>query len=200
MRQVAFIFALIAIASMISADLLTGQQDGTKRPDMRPKPPIFVALDTDKDGKISASELANATLALRTLDKNGDAELTPDELRPKGMMPRGQGQGGPDGGSGEEKELKRDKSKNLNDGRGDIKMRRGRGPGGGSHPPMIVALDTDNNGRISAVEIDNAPTSLKTLDKNGDGELTHDEFRRQRRKQNLDSGRGENAKPGKKNG
>ncbi|QDT11030.1 EF-hand domain-containing protein [Stieleria marina] len=37
--------------------------------------------------------------------------------------------------------------------------------------PVIAALDTDRNGRISAQELDNAVASLKLLDKNGDGEI-----------------------------
>lgn len=58
--------------------------------------PVLIALDADKDGKISAKEIANASAALKTLDKNGDGELTEDELRPA-MGGRG-GPGGPEGG------------------------------------------------------------------------------------------------------
>src|SRR5581483_7502207 len=39
-------------------------------------------------------------------------------------------------------------------------------------PPIILALDTNHDGVIDAKEIDNAPASLRTLDKNGDGVLT----------------------------
>lgn len=48
----------------------------------RPPPPIIVALDVNKDGVIDENEIANAAAALKTLDKNGDGKLTPDELRP----------------------------------------------------------------------------------------------------------------------
>jgi hypothetical protein len=61
--------------------------DGGKRP----VPPIFAALDTDSDGAISATELANAPASLAKLDKNGDGRLTPDEF----MGGRGPGRGGP---------------------------------------------------------------------------------------------------------
>jgi collagen type III alpha len=37
-------------------------------------------------------------------------------------------------------------------------------------------LDTDNDGELSAEEINNAPAVLKKLDKNGDGKLTRDEL------------------------
>ena len=59
----------------------------------RPLPPIMTALDANKDGKLDASEIANASKALLTLDKNGDGELTPDEL----FGPRPGGDRGPGG-------------------------------------------------------------------------------------------------------
>jgi Ca2+-binding EF-hand superfamily protein len=55
--------------------------------------PVIAALDTDKDGTISAEELENAVKSLKTLDKNDDGKLTPDELRPPGGP--GGGPGGP---------------------------------------------------------------------------------------------------------
>ncbi len=44
--------------------------------------PLFDALDTNHDGVISADEIANAATALKTLDKNGDGQITREELRP----------------------------------------------------------------------------------------------------------------------
>ena len=43
-------------------------------------------------------------------------------------------------------------------------------------PPILVALDTNHDGQLSADEIANASASLLTLDKNGDGILTRDEL------------------------
>ena len=43
-----------------------------------PPPPIVLALDTNHDGVIDAQEIANASAALLTLDKNGDGQLTPE--------------------------------------------------------------------------------------------------------------------------
>jgi hypothetical protein len=54
---------------------------------MMPPSPLMEALDANHDGIIDANEIANASAALKTLDKNGDGKLTPDELRP----PRPQG-------------------------------------------------------------------------------------------------------------
>src|SRR5215831_15712135 len=42
--------------------------------------------------------------------------------------------------------------------------------------PLIQALDANHDRVIDATEIANAPTALKTLDKNGDGQLTADEY------------------------
>jgi Ca2+-binding EF-hand superfamily protein len=41
-----------------------------------------MALDTNHDGIIDSNEIANASAALLTLDKNGDGKLTPDEYLP----------------------------------------------------------------------------------------------------------------------
>jgi Ca2+-binding EF-hand superfamily protein len=43
--------------------------------------------------------------------------------------------------------------------------------------PIMIALDADKDGEISAKEIENAVAALKTLDKNEDGKLTEEELR-----------------------
>ncbi len=43
---------------------------------------VLQALDLDHDGQLSAKEIQAASTSLLTLDKNGDGELTPDELEP----------------------------------------------------------------------------------------------------------------------
>lgn len=78
-------------------------------PEHHGPPPIIAALDPDADGIISASEIAGAIVALKTLDKNEDGELTMEELHPqrpgRGGPPRGEfgprGHGGPEGGPGD---------------------------------------------------------------------------------------------------
>jgi hypothetical protein len=54
--------------------------------------------------------------------------------------------------------------------------RNARGPRAGMMPPVMVALDIDKNGSLSANELDSASASLKTLDANNDGQLTADEL------------------------
>ena len=70
---------------------------GGGRPSMMTFLPVLAALDADKDGKISSKEIDNAAAALRTLDKNGDGNLTEDEVRPSFG-----GRGGPGGRGGRE--------------------------------------------------------------------------------------------------
>ena len=141
---------IIALGLSLPVGSLLAQNDGpppgggTNGPSgghrHRPPPmPIIQALDTNHDGIISAEEIANAPAALKTLDKNGDGQLTPDEYMPP--RPQG-GPGGPPPGDG-------------------------AGPSGqGRHhrpvPPIIAALDTNGDGIISADEIANASASLCT--------------------------------------
>lgn len=57
--------------------------------------------------------------------------------------------------------------------------RGGPGGPGGRRPmnPIIVALDLNNDGMLDADEIAKASASLKKLDKNGDGNITPEEYR-----------------------
>lgn len=52
------------------------------------------------------------------------------------------------------------------------------GGGGFQHPPdpLVSRLDADSDGEISAEEIEGAVAVLESLDSNGDGELTPEEF------------------------
>ena len=69
-----------------------GQPPPPPPPDgRRPPPPVIAVLDANHDGVISADEIANASEALKQLDKNGDGQLTPDEMRPP-PPPRSGGQ------------------------------------------------------------------------------------------------------------
>ena len=43
--------------------------------------------------------------------------------------------------------------------------------------PLMLALDADEDGELSAAEIENAVVALKKLDKNADGKVTRDELR-----------------------
>jgi hypothetical protein len=144
-----------------------GGGPGGHRP---PMPAIIKALDANHDGVIDADEIANASAVLKTLDKNGDGKLTTDEYLGKRPGPR---RGGDDSDTNAPAA---DAPSSSND-----RPHAGPGgPGGGHrHPPVpaiVKALDANHDGVIDADEIANASTVLKTLDKNGDGKLTHEEF------------------------
>ncbi|MGA2262232.1 MAG: hypothetical protein ABSH28_12430 [Acidobacteriota bacterium] len=129
---------------------------------------LFNVLDANHDGIIDATEIANASAALKTLDKNQDGKLTPDELfGPPGG--RGGMRGQPPAGAGL-----------TGRGPGMRPMAAGGAQGGNGappEPPLLAALDANSDGIIDADEIANAPAALKVLDKNGDGQLTRDELR-----------------------
>lgn len=50
--------------------------------------PIALALDADRDGVLSAAEIANAAAALKTLDQNGNGSLEANEIHMKQQTPR----------------------------------------------------------------------------------------------------------------
>ena len=100
MLTLAGMLALGATALVVSAQDNGGPQNGNGQngPPMRgqrPPPPAIVgALDANHDGVIDATEIANASAALKSLDKNGDGKLTPDEfMGPRPQRPGGQGRG-----------------------------------------------------------------------------------------------------------
>ncbi len=147
-----------ALAACASASAQPPPQGGGRRPP--PPCPIVSTLDADHDRVISAAEIQAATAVLTSLDKNGDGEITPDELRmppPEGRKPLGgpkppkppDGKVGPDGRHGDKPPI----------------------------PPVVATLDVDHDGKISSDELADAPESLKALDKDGDGELSPEELR-----------------------
>ena len=64
----------------LSSTLVLSQGPGQDGPP--PKDPLAEALDTNRDGVISESEMENAAEALATLDQNKDGELDREELKP----------------------------------------------------------------------------------------------------------------------
>lgn len=113
MKRVATLLAVVLACVMLTA-LVTAQPPGGQGPGpgQRPGPPggrmgpgprgefgpppnlLMQALDADRDGELSATEIADATAALKKLDRNTDGKLGREELRPR------RGPGGPGGPGG----------------------------------------------------------------------------------------------------
>jgi hypothetical protein len=150
----------------LSIPLLAGFAAAQEPQDHRPPPPqhvpqILIIFDEDRDGVISAREMRHASKALESLDRNGDRQITREELmppRPEGAPPPGDNQppvppnGLPPGPP------------------------QGPPPGHRPPPPVIAALDTNKDGTLSAEELKAAPEALLKLDKDGDGELSPQEL------------------------
>jgi hypothetical protein len=69
-----------------------GGPGGSGRCGPPPQPPVFMFLDTDKDGMLSADELKKAAEVLAKFDKNGDGNLTALELSPPPPSPPQEGE------------------------------------------------------------------------------------------------------------
>jgi Ca2+-binding EF-hand superfamily protein len=130
---------------------------------------------------------------LMTFDKNGDGQLTRDELpdRLQGLFERADTDRNGILTADEIRKAAQSAAAPAARGGGE-----GRGPGGreggrgnfGSFmrlDPILAALDTNGDGEISAEELAAAPQSLKKLDANGDGQLSAEEVR-----VNMGPGRG----------
>ena len=117
--------------------------------------PLIEALDLDKDGKISAEELKQASESLKKLDKNRDGELTREEMMPKGMRP-GTGKGGFEGKKGFGK-------KGPPNGKGepqDNKGGPGEGKGGPGARPPLEKPDPEGSPKQTAAKAGMIPDAI----------------------------------------
>jgi len=81
------------IRKMAAAQVTAGvpaEREGRGEGRRRRLYPIFAALDTDHDGVLSTNEIGRAAESLKALDRNGDEQLTEDEVRPNFGRGRGE--------------------------------------------------------------------------------------------------------------
>ena len=158
---------LLMVSTSQAADVANAQPQPLNRPGA-----LFSQADVDQDGKLSADEFAQlqklheAEMAKRqaarpgftTLDQDGDGYVTQEEMRAAMKAHRGGHHG------------------------------RGMGCAGAEKAPLFSQADADQNGTLSAEEYQQLQTlrqarmnantpDFKTLDSNGDGQLSHDELR-----------------------
>jgi len=119
-------------------------------PPMDPGRLVLEALDANGDHEIDATEMENAAKALKSLDRNGDGRLSPEDIE------------GPEGDRG-------------GPGQGNRGRRAGResGPGG---PPEILdrikSFDKNNDGKITQDELpERMQRMMERLDANDDGAI-----------------------------
>ncbi|MBS1821479.1 MAG: EF-hand domain-containing protein [Acidobacteria bacterium] len=171
-----------------------------------PPRPALLAIDTNGDGKLSVEEIAAASVGLITLDKDHDGQLTsleylpsqndpkankPDETAQRLMLLDRNGDGiltrdeVPERMQGLFNRIDANHDGRITPEEIRSSTQNQSGPAGRPQhsgdatrmDPILNALDTNHDGVISAAEIAAAPASLKTLDKDGDGELSAEELR-----------------------
>jgi hypothetical protein len=114
-----------------------------------------MVLDVDRDGILSAEEIAAAPDALRRLDRDNDGAISQEELRGRRR------QGGPDGQD-------RGEAREGRDGR---EGREGRGRGG-----FIMRYDANTDGIVTREEYNTAvDEQFDRIDKNHDGKIDQEE-------------------------
>lgn len=172
MKNVKVYFAALSVLFLCTAtfaqDKPKGEGPGRRFPGLRQPPgggrpemagamaqrlPLMMALDADKDGLLSASEIENAPKALAKLDKDGDGALSPEELRPDfaAMARDGLLQGGPPAANGP---------------MGKEMMAR-----------MFEQRDADKDGKLSGDEIpERMRENLSRVDENGDDAIDKSEM------------------------
>ena len=128
-------------------DRQQGDRQGGRRQG-RPTHPLLALLDADRDGKLSAKEIANAVAVLKKLDRNQDGALTAREL----PRPQVAGRRMPGGRAG--------------------RARGGDGRGSTQFVERIMALDKNKDGKITKDELPEARQRLFELaDSDSDGAL-----------------------------
>jgi len=120
----------------------------------------FTLLDANSDGVLDETEIAAAPAALAKLDKDGDGQITSDEVRQ--AMPQGRGRGGfgPGRGRGEQQE-------NAN---ADVVEETVK---------TLMAFDENGDGKLSKAELPERYQGIfERGDADHDGFLTPDEIRK----------------------
>jgi hypothetical protein len=143
------------------------------------QPLLAAALDANKDGIIDAAERANAPAALSALDRNGNGQLEMNEGMPRLAHEKVQPASPPSHSRHPAPPAAGGGVPPAPAAPPHVLDEQGAVPAPPPPPPvpmLIAVLDANHDAVIDAAEIANAPAALKTLDKNGDGQLTPAEY------------------------
>ena len=162
-----------------------GPCNGDRR-GVRPPPlsPLMRALDSSGSGEISADAITKSADLLKDFVNFGSDSWRPPQRADgdrKGTSRPSSRPADDQKGSGDDRQGPNN-GQASDGGRHGPDSDGGHGPSGHARPPLPAdalifwALDTDCNGVLSVDEIKNAPTSLKRLDKNGDGKISRQEL------------------------
>ena len=134
-----------------------GRPGGGQAGGQRPVSPLMMALDTDKDGKLSKEEIANSAKALAAMDKNKDGVLDTEELAPARGGRGGGRQGGGDVSARVDQMFERDADKDgkLSKEEGGERMER-----------FFDMMDGDKDGYLTREEVE---TAMARFNRGGGG-------------------------------
>ncbi|QEG25024.1 EF hand [Mariniblastus fucicola] len=126
------------------------------------------ALDSDRSGAIEADEIEKAALALQSMDRNGDGEISREELRG-------------DDERGERRSRQRGDGQGSQRDRGRANGSRGPRPDDGPRQPWILVhageIDLNADNVIARDEIvGEATKAFASFDVNNDGQLNTEEL------------------------
>jgi Ca2+-binding EF-hand superfamily protein len=121
--------------------------------------PVLAALDADRDGELSADEIAKATEALKKLDRDGDGKLTRMEIAPRPQQPGG-APGAPGGTAGAPGGAPGDR------------------PDGARMLAYFKQQDKNGDGKLSKDEVnERMKENFSRIDGNGDGLIDDTELK-----------------------
>lgn len=169
----------VSAVLLATASLTLAQPPGGRGPVEGPASNVDRMFNHDKneDGKLGKDEVPERLQSIfARADRDEDGFLNKDEVRAY-FQSQAEGQG-----RGERRDEGRGGRGREGGGRGGFGGRGEPGMGPGGSPgmptfPLMMALDADGNGEISADEINNATAALKKLDRNRNGKLEADELR-----------------------
>ena len=166
-----FVFLAVFVCGILS-------QQGRPPEGQMPPMPLMKTLDLDGDNVLSSAEISQASQSLKKLDKNKDGIISREELFSENGSQTRKGPGGDDSRRGGDMGSSNPEGGGMNQGGSGQNRPEGmndqkRPPA----PPLIAALDKNNDGSLSANEILNASASLLSLDKDKNGQIDDYELR-----------------------